>query len=137
MMIVSELLEELTKCSPNAKLLVVEGNNVTTIASVNEEKSETTVLLIGEVIPGRGRTSHLLIEAMMHGEFGKIFNTQISESPNNPGKFMVSIDGDKRMGGEFDTKQEAGAFVRGFVTGSAVGGGVKNMAEGRPRIDQA
>lgn len=132
-MIVSELLEELTKSPPNAKLLVVEGNNVTTIASVNEEKSETTVLLIGEAvdIPDRGRASRLLSEAMMHGEVGKIFNTQVSESPN-PGKFMVSIDGDKRMGGEFDTQQEARAFVRGFVTGFTVGGGINNIAEGRP-----
>lgn len=134
MMIVSELLEELTKCPPNAKLLVVEGNNVTTIASVNEEKSETTVLLIGEAvdIPGRGRTSQSLIQAMMHGDVGKIFNTQVSESPNNPGKFTVSIDGDKAMGGEFNTQQEARAFVRGFVTGSTIGSGLKNMAEGRP-----
>jgi hypothetical protein len=135
MMIVSELLEELTKCPPNAKLLVVEGNNMTTIASVNEGKSETTVLLIGEAIdiPGRGRASQLLAEAMMHGEFGKIFNSQICDSPN-PGKFMVSIDGDKMMGGEFDTQQEARAFVRGFVTGSTVGGGLKNMKEGRPGL---
>jgi len=136
-MTVSELLEKLTKCPPNAKLLVVEGNNVTTIASVGEEKSETTVLLIGEAvdIPGRGRASRLLAEAMMHGEFGKIFNTQVSNSPNNPGKFMVSIDGDKALGGEFNTQEEAKAFVRGFVTGSTLGGGLKNMAEGRPRID--
>jgi hypothetical protein len=83
MMIVSELLEELTKCPPNAKLLVVEGNNVTTIASVNEEKSETTVLLIGEAIdiPGRGRTSQLLIEAMTHGNVGKIFIPRFATLP--------------------------------------------------------
>jgi hypothetical protein len=132
-MTVSELLEALKNSPPNAQLLVVEGGNLTAITSVVEgEKSEKSAVLMGEAfdIPGRDTASRLLKEAMVHGEHGRIFNTQISKSPE--GKFIVGIDGKNAMGGEFDTQQEAMASRRGFVLGFNLGGGIKNMADGGP-----
>jgi hypothetical protein len=34
--------------------------------------------------------------------------------------------------GEFDTKNKAMSYMRGFTIGFAAGGGIKNMADGLP-----
>ena len=130
-MTVSELVEELKNSPSNAQLLVVEGGNLTAITSVVKEKSEKAVVLMGEAfdVTGRDTACRLLKEAMAHG---RIFNTQISDSPEHPGKFIVGIDGKIGIGGEFDTQQEAKACVRGFVMGFNLGGGIKNVSDGRP-----
>ena len=73
----------------------------------------------------------MLVEAMLHGEHGRIFSPKVSESPQNPGKFVVNIDGTPMMNYEVDTEKEAMAFVGGFVMGFTVGGGIKNIADGR------
>jgi hypothetical protein len=133
-MFVSELIEALKNKPANAQVLVTEGGNLTVITSVVEDKSETAVVLAGKAfnVLGRGKASQLLKEAATHGDHGRIFNTEVSASPNNPGKFIVSIDGNKALCGQFDTPNEAKACTRGFVLGFQLGSGVKNMGEGRP-----
>jgi hypothetical protein len=73
----------------------------------------------------------MLLEALYQGEHGRIFSPQVSESSKNPGKFVVNIDGTPMMNFEVDTEKEAMAFVQGFVMGFSVGGGIKNIADGR------
>lgn len=135
----SELMEELRTRLPDAPVYATEGRDLTIITSVrqNEPHSEDkTVLLIGEAFEperwGRSRAYRMLVEALHHGEHGRIFSPQVSESPKNPGKFVVNIDGTPMMNFEVDTEKEAMTFVRGFVMGFTVGGGVKNIADGRP-----
>jgi len=72
----------------------------------------------------------MLTEALLHGEHGRIFEPQISESPKTPGKLTVSIDGLTPISSEFDTEKEAMAFAQGFVMGFTAGGGIKNIASG-------
>jgi hypothetical protein len=135
----SELMEELKTRLPDAPVYATEGRDLTIITSVrqNEPQSEDkTVLLIGEAFEperwGRSRAYRMLVEALHHGEHGRIFSPQVSESPKNPGKFVVNIDGTPMMNFEVDTKKEAMTFVQGFVMGFTVGGGIKNIADGRP-----
>jgi hypothetical protein len=73
----------------------------------------------------------MLVEALHHGEHGRIFQPQVSESRSNPGKLAVTIDGDTPIS-EFDSEKEAVAFMQGFVMGFTAGGGIKNIADGRP-----
>lgn len=135
----SELMEELKTRLPDAPVYATEGRDLTIITSVrkNEPQSEDkTVLLIGEAFEpermGRSRAYQMLAEALLHGEHGRIFQPQISESLSNPGKLAVTIDGDTPISSEFDSEKEARAFVQGFVMGFTVGGGIKNIADGRP-----
>jgi hypothetical protein len=135
----SELMEELKTRLPDAPVYATEGRDLTIITSVrqNEPQSEDkTVLLIGEAFEqqrrGQSRAYRMLLEALLHGEHGRIFSPQVSESPNNPGKFTVNIDGTPMMNFEVDSEKEAMTFVQGFVMGFTVGGGIKNIADGRP-----
>jgi hypothetical protein len=135
----SELMEELKTRLPDAPVYATEGRDLTIITSVrqNEPQSQDkTVLLIGEAFEperwGRSRAYRMLVEALHHGEHGRIFSPQVSESPKNPGKFVVNIDGTPMMNFEVDTEKEAMTFVQGFVMGFTVGGGIKNIADGRP-----
>ena len=100
----SELMEELKTRLPDAPVYATEGRDLTIITSVrqNEPQSEDkTVLLIGEVFEperwGRSRAYRMLVEALHHGEHGRIFSPQVSESPKTPGKFVVNIDGTPMM----------------------------------------
>ena len=134
----SELMEELKTRLPDAPVYATEGRDLTIITSVrqNEPQSEDkTVLLIGEAFEperwGRSRAYRMLAEALHHGEHGRIFSPQVSESPKNPGKFVVNIDGTPMMNFEVDTEKEARTFAQGFVMGFTVGGGIKNIADGR------
>jgi|SRR5271155_525080 hypothetical protein len=131
-MIASELMEELKTRVPDALILVREGHSVARITSVLKNKPPEPVLLIGEPIEmGMGQASHILSEAMGQG-VGKGFNVKFIPSVHNPGKFQVSIDGVPAWPGEFDTQNEAKAFMRGFTFGFSVGGGIKNIADGLP-----
>jgi hypothetical protein len=137
---VSELIEELKTRLPEAPVYATEGKDITRITSVRQNErqwDDKTVLLIGEAVEeqrrGRSRAYRLLWEAIAHGEHGRLFKPQVSESRSNPGKLVVSIDGDAGISSEFDTEQEAMAFAQGFVMGFTAGDGIKNVAEGRPR----
>jgi hypothetical protein len=134
----SELMEELKTRLPDAPVYATEGRDLTIITSVrqNEPQSEDkTVLLIGEAFEperwGRSRAYRMLVEALHHGEHGRIFQPQVSESRSNPGKLAVTIAGDTPIS-EFDSEKEAVAFMQGFVMGLTAGGGIKNIADGRP-----
>ena len=48
----------------------------------------------------------------------------VVESVHNPGKLQVSIDG-APLSTEFDTQNEARAYMQGFTIGFSVGGGIK------------
>jgi hypothetical protein len=135
----SELMEELKTRLPDAPVYATEGRDLTIITSVrqNEPQSEDkTVLLIGEAFEpermGRSRAYRMLAEALLHGEHGRIFQPKLSESPSNAGKLVVTIEGDTPISSEFDTEKEAMAFAQGFVMGFTAGGGIKNIADGRP-----
>jgi hypothetical protein len=101
------------------------------ITSVVEQHSDTGVLLMGEPVepPPMARASRTLSEAMAQG-VSKRFRARFLPSVQNPGKFQVEIDGAPAWLGEFDTQNEAMAFVRGFTYGFSIGGGIKNMADG-------
>jgi hypothetical protein len=71
-----------------------------------------------------------LAEALTQSVTAK-FRAQLIPSVQNPGKFQASIEG--AAVGEFDTENEATAFLRGFTFVFSVGGGIKNMADGLPR----
>src|SRR5271157_3150042 len=127
-MTASELMEKLKTCLPDAPILVIEGNNVTRIASVAEPKSEKAVVLIAEPVKTPvGKVSHLLSEALAQG-VSKVFEVETSESVLHPGKFQVDIDGTP-FSNEFDTQGEAKAYLSGFTMGFSVGGGMKGVAE--------
>jgi hypothetical protein len=135
----SELMEELKTRLPDAPVYATEGRDLTIITSVrqNEPQSEDkTVLLIGEAFEperwGRSRAYRMLVEAMLHGDHGRIFQPQISESRSNPGKLVVTIDGNNPISSEFDSEKEAMAYVQGFAMGFTAGGGIKNVADGLP-----
>jgi hypothetical protein len=135
----SDLMEELKTRLPDAPVYATEGRDLTIITSVRQNEPQSgdkTVLLIGEAFEperwGRSRAYRMLVEALHHGEHGRIFSPQVSESPKNPGKFVINIDGTPMMNFEVDTEKEATAFVQGFVMGFTVGGGIKNIADGRP-----
>jgi hypothetical protein len=49
---------------------------------------------------------------------GRIYNTEIKESQEVPGKFEVSLDG-VRLPGEFDTEHEAMMFTAGLLMGDS------------------
>ena len=136
---VSELLEELKAHLPDAPIYATEGRDLTLITSVRQREPQSedkTVLLIGEAVEpermGRSRAYRMLVEAMLHGEHGRIFQPQVSESPSNAGKLLVTIDGNNPISSEFDTEKEAMAFVQGFAMGFTAGRGIKNIGDGRP-----
>ena len=133
-MIISELLQELTGRAQNAQVIVVENGSTITIESVakQEQESQKVVFLIGEAVksPMAPRASRFLTEAMAQGVSNR-FNAKIIESVHNPGKLQVSIDGTP-LSTEFDTQNEARAYMQGFTIGFSVGGGIKGMADGLP-----
>jgi hypothetical protein len=133
-MIISELLQELTGRAQNAQVIVVENGYTITIESVakQEKESQDVVFLIGEAVksPMAPRASRFLTEALAQG-VGKRFNAKIVESVRNPGKLQVSIDGTP-FSSEFNTQDEARAYMQGFTLGFSVGGGIKGVADGLP-----
>jgi hypothetical protein len=133
-MIISELLQELTGRAQNAQVIVVENGSTITIESVakQEQESQKVVFLIGEAVksPMAPRASRFLAEAMAQG-VSKRFSTKIVESVHNPAKFQVSVDGTP-LSTEFDTQDEARAYMQGFTIGFSVGGGIKGLADGLP-----
>jgi hypothetical protein len=98
-----ELMEELKTHLPDAPIYATEGRDLTIITSVRQDgpqSEDKTVLLIGEAVEeerrGRSRAYRILVEALHHGEHGRIFQPQVSESRSNPGKLAVTVDGTPR-----------------------------------------
>ena len=98
-----------------------------------KSESDTAVRLIGQRAPMHptGDPSSLFVEAFSQGVRSG-FKCKIGESVRKPGKFEVGRDGYPAPAGEFDTRNEAMSYMRGFTTGFAAGGGIKNMADGLP-----
>jgi hypothetical protein len=126
----SELMEELKTRLPDVPILVHEGDIIARITSVLKNKPHEPILLFGEPM-GMGQASHILSEAMAQGVM-KAFYAKITESALNPGKFELSIAGYSEGAGEFDTRNEAVSYMRGFTFGFTTGSGIKNIADGLP-----
>jgi hypothetical protein len=142
----SELMEELKTRLPDVPILVHEGDIIARITSVLKNKPHEPILLFGEPM-GMGQASHILSEAMAQDVMGqashilseamaqgvmKAFYAKITESALNPGKFELSIAGYSEGAGEFDTRNEAVSYMRGFTFGFTTGSGIKNIADGLP-----
>jgi hypothetical protein len=131
---VSDFLAALERHSWDALVMVSSANNLFTVESVVKEKDE--VHLMAQPVPSTegcvGRAisrDSMFAKALLQGVLAK-FRADLIPSVQNPGKLQAIIDGAPM--GEFDTENEAMAFMRGFTWGFSVGGGVKNMADGLP-----
>lgn len=109
-------------------------SNLFSVESVVKEKDE--VHLMAQRVPSTEgsvgtaiSTDSMLAKALLQGVLAK-FRADLVPSIQNPGKLQAIIDG--APVGEFDTENEAMAFMCGFTWGFSVGGGVKNMADGLP-----
>ena len=119
---VSELMEELKTHIPNAPIVLLDGNIALVVTSVMKSEADTAVRLVGERVPMYlGGPSPLLAEALDQG-VSKKFKGKIIESADNPGKFQVSIDDYPALAAQFDTRNEALAYMRGFTVGYSAGG---------------
>jgi len=128
----SELMEELKTHIPNAPIVLVDGNIALVVTSVMKSESDTAVRLVGERVPMYlGGPSPRLAEALGQ-RVSKRFTGKIIESADHPGKFQVNIDDYPAPAAQFDSRNEALAYMRGFTVGYSAGGRIKNMADGLP-----
>jgi hypothetical protein len=131
-MTASELIEELKSHIPNAPIVLLDGHNLIVVTSVMKSESDAAVRLVGQRAPMHpGDPSSLFAEALAQG-VRQGFKGKIIDSVDNPGKLQVNIDGYPAPAGEFDTRDEAMAYMRGFAIGFSTGGGIKNMTDGLP-----
>ncbi len=132
-MTASELIEELKSHVPNAPIVLLDGNSAIVVTSVMKSEQNTAVRLVGQRAELRltGDPSSPFAEALAQ-RVRSGFKGKIIDSVDNPGKFQVSIDGYPAPAGEFDTKNEAMAYMRGFTVGFSTGGGIKSMVDGLP-----
>lgn len=132
---VSEFLAALERHNWDALVFVSSANNLFSVESVVKEKDE--VHLMAQPVPttaGSGTAMSrdtMLAKALLQGVTGKVFNVKIISSVQNPEKFQLEVDS-VALPQEFDTQNEAMAFMQGFTFGFSVGGGIKEMADGVP-----
>jgi hypothetical protein len=118
----SELMEELKTHIPNAPIVLLDGNIALVVTSVMKSEADTAVRLVGQRVPmSLGGPSPLLAEALAQG-VSERFKGKIIESADNPGKFQVSIDDYPAPAAQFDSRNEALAYMRGFTVGYSAGG---------------
>ena len=131
---VSDFLAALERHNWDAPVMVSSANNLFSVESVVNEKDE--VHLVARPVPSTEgsvgtaiSTDSMLAKALLQGVLAK-FRADLVPSTQNPGKLQAIIDCAPM--GEFDTENEAMAFMSGFTWGFSVGGKVKNMADGLP-----
>jgi hypothetical protein len=118
----AELMEELKTHIPNAPIVLLDGNIALVVTSVMKSEADTAVRLVGQRVPmSLGGPSPLLAEALAQG-VSERFKGKIIESADNPGKFQVSIDDYPAPAAQFDSRNEALAYMRGFTVGYSAGG---------------